>query len=64
MLYLQSVSQCGVGPALMHRRSIAGRVRPRAALAYVSARLPLLDDFRPHIWRTEDCGETWTRIVG
>ena len=31
--------------------------------AYVSARLPLLDDFRPHIWRTDDFGETWTRIV-
>ena len=29
--------------------------------AYVSARLPLLDDFRPHVWRTEDYGETWTR---
>ena len=35
-----------------------------AAKAYVSARLALLDDFRPHIWRTEDYGETWTRIVG
>ena len=34
-----------------------------AAKAYVSARLPLLDDFRPHIWRTDDFGETWTRIV-
>ena len=34
-----------------------------AAKAYVSARLPLLDDFRPHVWRTEDYGETWTRIV-
>ena len=31
--------------------------------AYVSARLPLLDDFRPHIWKTDDYGETWTRIV-
>ena len=31
--------------------------------AYVSARLPLLDDFRPHIWRTDDFGESWTRIV-
>ncbi|MCY3808181.1 MAG: hypothetical protein OXG58_01890 [Gemmatimonadetes bacterium] len=29
----------------------------------MSARLPLLDDFRPHVWRTEDYGETWTRIV-
>ena len=35
-----------------------------AGKAYVSARLPLLDDFRPHVWRTEDYGETWTRIVG
>ena len=34
-----------------------------AGKAYVSARLPLLDDFRPHVWRTEDYGETWTRIV-
>ncbi len=31
--------------------------------AYVSARLPLLDDFRPHIWKTDDYGATWTRIV-
>ena len=35
-----------------------------AGKAYVSARLALLDDFRPHIWRTDDFGETWTRIVG
>ena len=34
-----------------------------AGKAYVSACLPLLDDFRPHVWRTEDYGETWTRIV-
>ena len=34
-----------------------------AGKAYVSARLPLLDDFRPHVWRTDDHGETWTRIV-
>ena len=34
-----------------------------AGKAYVSARLPLLDDFRPHVWRTEEYGETWTRIV-
>ena len=34
-----------------------------AGKAYVSARLPLQDDFRPHVWRTEDYGETWTRIV-
>ena len=25
--------------------------------AYVSARLSLLDDFRPHVWRTEDSGD-------
>ena len=34
-----------------------------AGKAYVSVRLPLLDDFRPHVWRTEDYWETWTRIV-
>ncbi len=34
-----------------------------AGRAYVSARRALLDDFRPHIWRTDDFGETWTRIV-
>ena len=34
-----------------------------AGKAYVSARLPLLDDFRPHIWKTDDYGATWTRIV-
>ena len=34
-----------------------------AGKAYVSGRLPLLDDFRPQVWRTEDYGETWTRIV-
>ncbi len=34
-----------------------------AGKAHVSERPPLLDDFRPHVWRTEDCGETWTRIV-
>ena len=33
------------------------------AKAYVSARLPLLDDFRPHIWKTQDFGRTWTRIT-
>jgi len=31
--------------------------------AYVSARLPLLDDFRPYIWKTDDYGATWTKIV-
>ena len=34
-----------------------------AGKAYVSARRALLDDFRPHIWKTDDYGETWTRIV-
>ncbi len=31
--------------------------------AYVSVRRPLLDDFAPYIWRTEDFGRTWTKIV-
>jgi photosystem II stability/assembly factor-like uncharacterized protein len=31
--------------------------------AYVSVRLPLLDDFSPYIWKTDDYGETWTKIV-
>ena len=34
-----------------------------AGKAYVSARLPLLDDFRPYIWRSDDYGVTWTKIV-
>ena len=34
-----------------------------AGRAYVSARRALLDDFAPYIWRTDDFGETWTRIV-
>ncbi len=34
-----------------------------AGKAYVSARLPLLDDFRPYIWKTDDYGRTWTKIV-
>ena len=34
-----------------------------AGRAYVSARLPLLDDFSPYIWRTGDFGESWTKIV-
>ncbi len=33
------------------------------AAAYVSARRALLDDFRPHIWKTDDYGATWTRIT-
>lgn len=34
-----------------------------AGRAYVSARLPLLDDFRPYIWKTNDYGATWSKIV-
>ena len=35
-----------------------------AGRAYVSARRALLDDFAPYIWKTDDFGETWTRIAG
>ena len=63
MLALQCEPAKRSGPARMHRRADARRDWPRAARAYVSARLPLLDDFRPHVGRTEDYGETWTRIV-
>jgi photosystem II stability/assembly factor-like uncharacterized protein len=31
--------------------------------AYVSVRLPLLNDFAPYIFRTTDYGATWTKIV-
>ena len=34
-----------------------------AARAYVSAKLPLLDDFSPYIWKTDDYGQSWTKIV-
>ena len=34
-----------------------------AGRAYISVRKPLLDDFRPYIWRTSDYGRTWTKIV-
>ncbi|MEQ8329800.1 MAG: hypothetical protein RH859_04975 [Longimicrobiales bacterium] len=34
-----------------------------AGTAYVSVRRPLLDDFRPYIWKTNDYGRTWTKIV-
>ncbi|MEQ9398657.1 MAG: hypothetical protein RJQ04_05765 [Longimicrobiales bacterium] len=34
-----------------------------AGTAYVSVRRPLLDDFRPYIWKTNDFGRTWTKIV-
>ena len=33
------------------------------AKAYLSVRLPLLDDFRPHIWKTADFGQSWERIT-
>ena len=31
--------------------------------AYVSVRRPLLDDFAPYIWKTNDYGQSWTKIV-
>src|SRR5205085_1803109 len=31
--------------------------------AYVSVRRPLLDDKSPYIWKTNDFGRTWTKIV-
>jgi photosystem II stability/assembly factor-like uncharacterized protein len=31
--------------------------------AYISVRRPLLDDFTPYIWKTDDFGATWTKIV-
>jgi photosystem II stability/assembly factor-like uncharacterized protein len=34
-----------------------------ASRAYVSVRKPLLDDFSPYIWKTNDYGRTWTKIV-
>jgi photosystem II stability/assembly factor-like uncharacterized protein len=34
-----------------------------AGRAYVSVRRPLLDDFAPYIWKTDDFGKTWTTIV-
>jgi photosystem II stability/assembly factor-like uncharacterized protein len=34
-----------------------------AGKAYVSVRRHLLDDFAPHIWKSDDYGQTWTRIV-
>lgn len=34
-----------------------------AGRAYVSVRRPLLDDFAPYIWKTDDYGQSWTKIV-
>ena len=34
-----------------------------AGRAYVSVRRPLLDDFAPYAWKTDDYGQTWTKIV-
>ncbi|MCA9736026.1 MAG: glycosyl hydrolase [Gemmatimonadota bacterium] len=31
--------------------------------AYISVRRPLLNDRAPHIWKTSDYGQTWTKIV-
>lgn len=31
--------------------------------AYISVRRPLLNDRDPHIWKTDDFGQTWTKIV-
>jgi len=31
--------------------------------AYISVRRPLLDDFAPYIWKTDDFGASWTKIV-
>jgi photosystem II stability/assembly factor-like uncharacterized protein len=35
----------------------------QAGKAYLSVRRPLLDDFAPHVWRSDDYGQTWTKIV-
>ncbi|MGH9484630.1 MAG: WD40/YVTN/BNR-like repeat-containing protein, partial [Terriglobales bacterium] len=34
-----------------------------ACTAYVAARRNKLDDFAPYAYRTEDCGQTWTKIT-
>lgn len=34
-----------------------------AGRAYVCAKLPLLNDFSPYIWKTDDYGQSWTKIV-
>ncbi|HUR21347.1 MAG TPA: hypothetical protein VMZ90_11100, partial [Vicinamibacterales bacterium] len=34
-----------------------------AGTAYAAVKRPLLDDFKPYIFRTNDFGRTWTKIV-
>jgi photosystem II stability/assembly factor-like uncharacterized protein len=34
-----------------------------AGRAYMAVKLPLLDDKAPYIWKTDDFGESWTKIV-
>ncbi len=34
-----------------------------AGRAYMAVKLPLLNDQAPHIWKTEDFGQSWTKIV-
>ena len=34
-----------------------------AGTAYVAVKKPLLDDFKPYLFRTHDYGATWTKIV-
>jgi len=34
-----------------------------AGKAYVAVKRPLLDDRSPYIWKTEDYGQSWTKIV-
>ncbi|WP_420634492.1 WD40/YVTN/BNR-like repeat-containing protein [Candidatus Palauibacter sp.] len=34
-----------------------------AGRAYVSVRKPLLNDLSPYVWKTDDYGATWTKIV-
>jgi photosystem II stability/assembly factor-like uncharacterized protein len=35
-----------------------------AGRAYMAVKLPLLNDKAPYIWKTDDYGESWTKIVG
>ena len=35
----------------------------RAGTAYVAANHYQFDDFAPYVWRTDDYGQTWTKIV-